>query len=186
MKINPPAIYSLQIIRKMKTIAFWDKLNNLSLERVAYKLMSSRGWTPEKTQVAISRYKLFLYLKSVYPATGLVPTSEIDAVWHAHIEVNLLHYIHDTNYLFGYTLNHLSAVNETEEMRQFYGQASGKTTALFEQIFGAGVLENTSFQTAACADIPIDTSPAACADLPIVPNAYRQLSIINEPMITVN
>ncbi len=179
MKINPPAIYSLQIIRKMKMIAFWDKLNNLSLERVAYKLMSSKGWTPEKTQVAISRYKLFLYLKSVYPATGLVPTSEIDAVWHAHIKVNLLQYIDDTNYLFGYTLNHLSAVNETEEMRQIYGQASYKTTALFEQIFGVGVLEHTSFQIAACTDIPIDTNPAACADLPIVPNAYRQLSSIN-------
>ena len=180
MKINPPAIYSLQIIRKMNTIAFWDKLNNLSLERVAYKLISSKGWTPEKTQVAISRYKLFLYLKSVYPATGLVPTSEIDAVWHAHIEVNLLQYIHDTNYLFGYILNHISAVNETEEIRQIYGQASNKTTALFEKIFGAGVLEHTSFQTAACADIPIDTNPSACADLPIVPNAYRQLSMITD------
>ncbi len=158
----------------MKTIAFRDKLNNLSLETVAYKLMFSQGWTPEKTQVAINRYKLFLYLKSVYPATPLVPTSEIDAVWHAHIQVNLHQYIHDTNYLFGYTLNHLSAVNETEEMRQFYGEASNKTTALFENIFGAGVLEYTSIQT------------AACADLPIVPNAYRQLSIINEPLITDN
>ncbi|MDY6898298.1 MAG: glycine-rich domain-containing protein-like [Cyanobacteriota bacterium] len=133
--------------------------------------MSSKGWTTEKTQLAISRYKLFLYLKSVYPATGLVPTSEIDAVWHAHIEVNLLQYIHDTNYLFGYTLNHLAAVDETEDTHQIFVQASNKTTALFEQVFGTGVLEYTSIQTAACADIPIDTSPAACADLPINNNA---------------
>ena len=108
----------------MKIVAFWDKLNHLNLQTVAYRLMSSKGWTTEKTQLAISRYKLFLYLKSVYPATGLVPTSEIDAVWHAHIEVNLLQYIHDTNYLFGYTLNHLAAVNETEDMRHIYAQAS--------------------------------------------------------------
>lgn len=155
----------------MKIITFWDKLNNLSLERVAYKLMSSKGWTPEKTQVAINRYKLFLYLKSVYPATELVPTSEMDAVWHAHIQVNLLQYINDTNYLFGYTLNHLSAVNETKEIRQTYAQAFNKTTALFEQIFGAGVLEHTSLHIAACADLPIDTNPGACADLPIIPNA---------------
>lgn len=155
----------------MKIVAFWDKLNNLSLQTVAYKLMFSKGWTFEKTQVAINRYKLFLYLKSVYPAMALVPTLEIDAVWHAHFEVNLQQYINDTNYLFGYTLNHISAVNETEEMRQIYGQASNKTTALFEQIFGMGVLEHTSLQTAGCADIPIDTNPAACADLPIVPNA---------------
>ncbi len=155
----------------MKMILFWDKLNKLNLERVAYKLMHSKGWTTEKTQVAINRYKLFLYVKSVYPATALVPTSEIDAVWHAHIEVNLHQYIHDTNYLFGYTLNHISAVNETEEMRDIYVQASNNTTALFEQIFGAGVLEYTSLQTAACADIAIDSNPAPCADLPIVPNA---------------
>ncbi|MEM6754909.1 MAG: glycine-rich domain-containing protein-like [Cyanobacteria bacterium P01_C01_bin.38] len=153
----------------MRIVTFWDKLNNLSLEMVGYKLMSSKGWTPEKTQVAINRYKLFLYLKSVYPATALVPTLEIDAVWHAHFEVNLQQYINDTNYLFGYTLNHTSNVNETEEMRQIYGQAFNKTTALFEQIFGIGVLD-TSLQIAGCADIPIDTNPAPCADLPIVPN----------------
>jgi hypothetical protein len=154
----------------MKIVAFWDKLNNLNLETVADKLMFSQGWTPEKTQVAINRYKLFLYLKSVYPATALVPTSEIDAVWHAHFLVNLQQYINDTNYLFGYTLNHISTVNETEEVRQIHGQASNKTTALFEQVFGAGVLEYTSLQTAACADLPIGTNPAACADLPIIPN----------------
>ncbi len=162
----------------MKIVTFFNRVNNLDLQAVANKLMRSKGWTLEQTQLAINRYKLFLYIKYVHPATGLVPTKEIDDVWHTHIHVNLLKYNRDCEYIFGYILNHVDS-GEDEQTLQIYGKAFNITKALFENTFGAGVLEHTSFQTAACADIPIDTNPAACADLPIVPNAYRQLSSIN-------
>lgn len=156
----------------MKIVTFWDKLNNLNLQRVAYKLMSSKGWTAQKTQMAINRYKLFLCLKSFYPAAILVPTQEIDAVWHTHIEVNLLKYTQDCDFLFGYLLNHCSAIEQeqNQETHQIYEQAFSTTKALFEEFFGLSILDNTSLHAAACADIPIDTNPAPCADLPISPN----------------
>ncbi len=157
----------------MKIVTFFDRVNNLDLQPVANKLMFSQEWTKEKTQVAIKRYKLYLYLKSVYPAAILVPTQEIDAVWHAHIEVNLLKYIRDCYYIFGYILNHCSAIDgeQNPETHQVYARAFSVTKALFEEFFGVGVLDNTSVNLAACADLPIDTNPAACADLPIIPNA---------------
>ena len=49
----------------MNIVTFFDRVNNLDLRAVEKKLISSTGWTLEKTQVAISRYKLFLYIKSV-------------------------------------------------------------------------------------------------------------------------
>lgn len=152
----------------MKIVTFWDKLNHLNLQTVAYKLISSKGWTTERTQLAISRYKLFLCLKSFYPAAMLVPTQEIDAVWHAHIEVNLLKYTQDCDFLFGYLLNHCSAIEQqqNEETHLIYEQAFGTTKVLFEEFFGLSLAENTSLR-AACADIPIDNNPAPCADLPI-------------------
>ena len=98
----------------------------------------------------------------------LVPTQEIDAVWHAHIEVNLLKYIQDCDFLFGYLLNHCSAIElqQNQETYLIYEQAFGTTKVLFEEFFGLSISENTSLR-AACADIPIDNNPAACADLPI-------------------
>ncbi len=154
----------------MRIVAFWDKLNNLNLQAVEHKLMSSKEWTAEKTQVAINRYKLFLYLKSVYPAAVLVPTQEIDAVWHAHFEVNLRQYIEDCNYLFGYLLNHCSADGgeQNEQTLQIYEEAFSLTKALFEEFFGVEILDNTSINMASCADIPIDTNPAPCTVLPII------------------
>lgn len=145
----------------------------MNFQAIAKKLMFSKGWTTEKTQVAINRYKLYLYLKSLYPAAIMVPTQEIDSVWHAHIELNLITYIQDCDYIFGYTLNHCSAIDgeQNEEIHQMYKQAFSTTKTLFEEIFGVDILENTSVNAAACADIPIDTNPAPCADLPIISNS---------------
>ncbi|AFY56145.1 Protein of unknown function (DUF1399) [Rivularia sp. PCC 7116] len=156
----------------MKIVAFFDRVNNLDFEMVAKRVVFKHGWTIERTQVAINRYKLFLYLKSVYPATGLVPTPEIDVVWHAHMEVNLIQYIQDCYYLFGYILNHCSAIygEQNQATSLIHQQAFSTTKALFEEFFGFSILDNTSLHAAACADIPIDTNPAACADLPIIPN----------------
>ncbi len=158
----------------MENITFFDRVNNLDLGEVANKLIFKYQWTAEKTQVAINRYKLFLYLKSVYPARGLVPTSEIDTVWHEHIMINLIKYNQDCEYLFGYILNHCSAVdseqNQNKQVHQTHLQTFSTTKALFEDFFGIGVLGNTSIHIAACADISIDTNPAPCADLPMISN----------------
>ena len=156
----------------MTIVTFLNKLNKLDLQAVEKQLMSSYGWTLEKTQVAINRYKLYLHLKSLYPAVMLVPTQEIDLVWHTHIEVNLIKYIQDCYYLFGYILNHCSAISseQNDGTLQIYEQSFGKTKALFGEMFGVDILENTSFQIAACADLPINTNPTTSADLQIIPN----------------
>ena len=163
----------------MKIVAFFDRVNNLDLQAVEKQLISSNKWTVEQTQVAINRYKLFLYLQSLYPSTMLVPTQEIDAVWHAHIEVNLLNYVRDSLYLFGYILNHCSTIGceQNEETHQIHKQAFSKTTALFAEFFGIDILQNTSIHPACCADIPFHNHLAPCTDIPINPNLSLEMNI---------
>lgn len=173
MKINHQAKNFIGAIKGMKIVAFFDRVNSLDLQAVEKQIMCSQNWTAEQAQLVICRYKLFLYLQSLYPATVLVPTQDIDIVWHAHIEVNLLKYIQDCYYLFGYILNHCAAVGcqQNQETHQIHKQAFSTTKALFEEFFGIDILQTTSIHPACCADIPFDTNPAACADLPIFPNS---------------
>ena len=75
----------------MKISTFIDKLEKLNLQPVADKLMSPEygyGWNIKQTQLAIDRYKKFLIIQYVYPYIELVPSKEIDKVWHEHILVN--------------------------------------------------------------------------------------------------
>ena len=54
---------------------------------------------------SIDRYKNFLYLKKKYKAAYLVPTYDIDLMWHTH-QLSPLNYIEDCNSYLGYALNH--------------------------------------------------------------------------------
>jgi hypothetical protein len=73
----------------MININFASKLNNLDLRSLTNHLMSSShegyNWNIEQTETAIARYKMFLWLQFLFPNTELVPTPEIDRVWHTHI-----------------------------------------------------------------------------------------------------
>lgn len=154
----------------MKIIDFFDKANNLDL-KVVEKQLSSKGWTNIQIQLGVSRYKCFLYLKSLYPEMPLVPTLQIDIVWHTHILSNVIKYTQDSNYLLGYILNHCSAISEEQnkETHKICGQAFNTTKIAFEQHFGINISENISSHVTGCTDIPINIKPAACADIPINP-----------------
>ncbi len=143
---------------------FLDKLNSLNLQSVANKLISSEyghAWTIQQTNIAINRYKMFLYLQFIFPDMELVPTKEIDEVWHAHILVDTSVYIKDCQNLFGYILHHRFTVQEITVQEQVSCQDANQKSAfdttkiLFEQLFGLGVLGNTEIAVAPCVDLPI-------------------------------
>ncbi len=153
----------------MSITTFLYKLNNLDLQRVAHKLMSScdrGGWTLQQTEVAIARYKMFLHLQFLLPTTQLVPTKEIDEVWHAHILADTRRYSHDCENLFGYFLHHSS-----DEMQpQNQDTAFALTQELFEKFFGVVILQE--IQAAACVSLPV----SACATLPQPSNTQDYLT----------
>lgn len=97
-------MFSEKPIKATQTQTFLQKLKELNLEPIAHQLMQS-GWTYQQTMCAINRYKIFLFLIYLYPHTPLVPTQEIDQVWHCHI-LHTRKYREDCQMLFGYFIDH--------------------------------------------------------------------------------
>jgi len=65
----------------------------------------TKSWLWQDQASAIVKYALFLYLAQMYPHHQLVPTTEIDEVWHLHL-LNTEKYLSDCEYLLGYYLHH--------------------------------------------------------------------------------
>ncbi len=122
-----------------------EKLKALDLSLIAAYLMNPQnGYGSTKQQVfrAIRRYKTFLFINYLYPEIPLVPTQEIDWVWHCHI-LHTRKYRQDCEMLFGYFIDHEpDAVLSGETERQTLDAAFTQTQALlalFEQHFEATV-----------------------------------------------
>lgn len=84
------------------------KLKALNFSSIAAYLMNSPdgcGWTKQQTLQAIGRYKTFLFISYLYPELLLVPTQEIDQVWHYHI-LHTRQYRQDCEIIFGYYVDH--------------------------------------------------------------------------------
>ena len=81
---------------------FIGKLKQLDLKAIANELMHSteEKWSFERTKQASSHYSMFLWLVNLYPKRQLVPTQEIDKVWHYHI-LDTMKYAEDCQMLFG-------------------------------------------------------------------------------------
>ena len=130
--------------------AFIQKLERLDLEPIAFKLMHPDGgfaWTRELANLAISRYKMFLFLSYKYPHYQLVPTREIDTVWHQHI-LDTSKYVKDCQELFGQFVDHYPYFGlrsaEEQKIREIY---FNQTKSLFEKFFGVDVLEERAWQS---------------------------------------
>jgi hypothetical protein len=110
-----------------------QKLKALDLAAVARHLMNPSngdGWTRQQALRAIRRYKTFLFVSYLYPPIVLIPTQEIDRVWHCHI-LHTCKYRQDCEMLFGYFIDHEpeSAVS-SETHQQNLDAAFAQTQAL--------------------------------------------------------
>lgn len=85
-----------------------EKLKALNLSSIAAYLMNSLdgcGWNKQQVWWAIGQYKTFLFISYLYPKLLLVPTPEIDQVWHYHI-LHTKQYRQDCEILFGCYIDH--------------------------------------------------------------------------------
>ena len=62
-------------------------------------------------QEGLQRYKMYLYLKSLYPEEFLVPCYDMDIFWHTH-QVNPVEYEEQTRAIVGHHLPHDDSVND--------------------------------------------------------------------------
>jgi hypothetical protein len=82
------------------------------------------------------RYKKFLALAHAHPALSLVPTGDIDEMWHLH----MLHpraYAHDCMALFGGIVDHHpDFVNAGDAARDFLDDCFAATEAMWARTYG--------------------------------------------------
>ena len=61
------------------------------LELISFSFFKPEGWTSERIALAISQYKMFLMLVNENQDQPIVPTMDIDAVWHEHMKQPCYH-----------------------------------------------------------------------------------------------
>ena len=135
---------------------FLQNLKQISWHPIISHL-HKKGWTAEKISEAIAQYAMFLFLISLYPHSSLVPSKEVDAVWHSHI-LQTRQYEKDTQVLLNFVVDHfpyLGLNGETDELN--WKADFERTRGLLEQEFGADFLMAT--------DSPENSESARCGDL---------------------
>lgn len=120
--------------------AFLQQLTAIDFGPIGFKLMhpdEGQGWTLEQTIHAIEQYRRFLFLHHRYPTIQLVPSQEIDRVWHTHI-LDTAKYREDCHLLFGRFIDHYPYFGlQGDADRQKMERAFAHTQALLESCFQA-------------------------------------------------
>jgi hypothetical protein len=118
------------------------KVQRLDLEPIIYKLVNpedGEGWTVDRADAVAVLYREFLILSCLYPGKSIVPTKDIDTMWHTHI-LDTSKYRDDCNEVFGYFLDHFPYFGlRGEEDAKNLKAAFEETKMLFEEHFGKPV-----------------------------------------------
>lgn len=116
---------------------FLHKARSLDFGSLAYQLMQlNPQWTKTQMVEAIARYLAFLYLIDRYPRLQLVPSKEIDYIWHQHI-LDTQKYAEDCQNLFGRFVHHFPYLGMRGELdRHSWYRAYALTQVLFRRHFG--------------------------------------------------
>lgn len=126
----------------------------LDLGPIMYKLMDpieSKGWDLAKVTSVEKLYRRFLELKVRHPEETIVPTKEIDAMWHAHI-LDTSKYMVDCEAMFGAYLHHFPYLGmRGEEDRNALIAEFANTKQLYRQRFDEELAgENGDIATSNC------------------------------------
>lgn len=132
---------------------FLAKARALDWSPIVYQLMQSRRgpqWTQAKTFDVLSQYITFLYLTDAYSQYALVPSADVDQVWHCHI-LDTQKYAEDCDLLFGRMVHHSPYLGRWgEQDRRYQYNAYGVTQTLMQSILG---------KTQDCVVQPADCEP---------------------------
>lgn len=116
------------------------RVDALDLEPIVYKLMHPGPGQAKLTLVRADRevalYRYFLKLCVLHPATTIVPTTQLDHVWHMHI-LDTAKYRADCDRVFGRLLDHFPYAGlRGEEDRHAWREDFALTVRLFRTHFG--------------------------------------------------
>lgn len=152
----------------MSAISLQDaesRVQAIDLEPIVYKLVNPEpgetGLTLEEADRRVSLYRQFLVLHLVSPESVIVPTVDIDSVWHAHI-LDTAKYAQDCDSIFGFFLHHFPYLGlRGDEDERNWREKSKHTRALFEKYFGASLSSSLSGVCNGCGGSGCDGSVCA-------------------------
>lgn len=101
------ATISTSILEKVPS-----SIASLDLDRVALRLKSTTQWSDSEIERAIERYRGFLGV--ALGGGTVVPTEDIDEVWHVHI-LDTRSYVRDCDRVFGYYFHHTPQLSEQDD-----------------------------------------------------------------------
>lgn len=114
------------------------KVVKLNFDRLKHKMTDTEEaeMTPEEWDSAEVEYRRFLALKYMYPGISLVPSKQVDKVWHAHI-LDTRAYRADCESIFGRFIDHYPYFGiYGEDDYQALKSCFAETVALYESHFG--------------------------------------------------
>jgi hypothetical protein len=125
-----------------QSLVCMEKLKALNLSPIAAYLINPQngyGWHQQQAFRAIRRYKTFLFVSYLYPNMQLIPTQDVDRVWHCHL-LHTRKYRQDCELLFGYFIDH-------EPESEFWGEANQTLDTAFAQTQALMALFEQCFET---------------------------------------
>jgi hypothetical protein len=119
------------------------RVDELDLEPIIYKLLHPESGEGRLALAEADRdvelYRCFLKLCVLYPSTTIVPTREIDRVWHTHM-LDTAKYRADCDRVFGQFLDHFPYAGlRGEDDRRAWRADFARTRALFRDHFGVEI-----------------------------------------------
>jgi hypothetical protein len=121
-----------------KDYIFLQQLTEVDFGPIAFKLThpdEGLGLSLEQVLNNIEGYRQYLFLYHLYPDRILVPSKEIDQVWHTHI-LDTAKYREDCDLLFGRFIDHWPYFGLADEAdRAALEQAFVETQALYDHHF---------------------------------------------------
>lgn len=140
------------------------QVSQLNFQRLKHKYtasseaeMSAAQWDASELE-----YRRFLTLKCLYPTVALVPSKQVDAIWHAHI-LDTRAYRENCLQVFGRFIDHypyfgIYGQDDYQELKSAFAH----TVALYEQHFGAYPGGGCEVQAMRCKDHACHV-PTTCA-----------------------
>lgn len=94
-----------------------------------------KDWSPEKAQLALSRYEKFLLLAAKHKGKPVAPTRDIDEMWHLHM-LSPRAYLQDCQRLFGVVLDHNGGFGKDASEIPILKATFEETARLWEAEYG--------------------------------------------------
>jgi hypothetical protein len=116
------------------------RIDALDLEPIAYKLMHPElgelALSLAEADQAVALYRCFLKLCVMRPDVRIVPTRQLDRVWHAHV-LDTAKYRADCDRAFGHFMDHFPYAGlRGEDDRRAWRDDFARTRRLFAEHFG--------------------------------------------------